>query len=128
MRKRVTLGFALPLQTLYDFFCGSGTMSLPLHGLFHSIKGIFSTMKEMTCDSYCLSPPRTGFDIDISTVEAANLNAQINNATNVTYAYADLTKPLSVSELPIKEEDAVIVNPPRAGLHPQFLSMLDKVC
>ncbi len=71
---------------------------------------------------------RAGFDSDPLAIDTANDNAAMNGASNVSYICADLSNPTAfIDKLGIRDGDVVIVDPPRPGLHPDFLALLTRV-
>jgi len=81
--------------TLYDLYCGVGSIGLYLSDKFDKIIGIEEIPEA---------------------VEDARLNAQLNNITDATYHVAKVENVLE--ELPHSGDSiAIVVDPPRAGLH-----------
>jgi len=86
-----------PADTVYDLYCGTGTIAL--HVASHAARVI-------------------GIESVPSAVDDAGRNASDNGVTNCTFIQGDLNATLSSREAPqIDPPDVVIVDPPRAGLH-----------
>ncbi len=91
-------------KTLIDVYCGSGAIGLSLAKYFQEVIGI---------------------EINKSAVEDARQNAQLNGITNARFMDGKAEE--LAPALPVKESAAnttVVVDPPRAGLHPKMLSTL----
>ena len=91
-KQVLTLGEISKNDVVYDLFCGTGTI-----GLFcaYSAKHVF------------------GVDINENAIESAKQNADLNNIQNATYISGDSFKIIKERE---DNPDAIIVDPPRAGL------------
>ncbi len=76
----------------------------------------------------CCSPGHLGIDCNADAIEDGNECVAMNNVSNVSYHCVDLAAPgfLKPDMLPA-QDDVVIVNPPRIGLHPRFLALLKSV-
>ena len=91
-------------QILYDLYCGTGTI------------GIYLADK---CSSVY------GFEIVKSAVEDAIENAKINNVKNINFYQCDIKDIQSViDKKKIPLPTAIVVDPPRAGLHPNALKTI----
>lgn len=91
--------------TLVDAYCGSGGISLALSPFFDRVIGI---------------------DSNRDAIEDARLNAQRNRLDNAEFVADDATdflKKLPASKLAV-QLSALIVDPPRPGLHPKALQTL----
>lgn len=90
--KALTLGEVTKNDTIYDLFCGTGTI-----GLFcaHKAKQVF------------------GVDINKNAIENAKQNAVQNNISNVQYGAGDAFEIIKNRD---DKPDIIIVDPPRAGL------------
>jgi 23S rRNA (uracil-5-)-methyltransferase RumA len=90
-------------ERLLDLYCGVGTFSLALADLASEVVGI---------------------EEDAEAIEAAKLNAVLNDINNASFiagkAEATLAKVGG-------RFDAVLVDPPRAGLHPKVIAALNKL-
>ncbi|MDR3365096.1 MAG: 23S rRNA (uracil(1939)-C(5))-methyltransferase RlmD [Clostridiales Family XIII bacterium] len=84
-------------RTLYDVYCGTGTISLALAGAFGHVVGV-----ELAEDS----------------VRSARENAALNGIENCDFICGDAFKVLSDLEKP----DMLACDPPRMGLHPKALA------
>ena len=95
-------------EVVYDLYCGTGTI-----GLFLSRKA-----KEIF-----------GFEVIRSALEDAEKNANYNKITNAQFLKANLDTFFKSGQLPrrIPKPDVVIVDPPRAGMHPDMTNYLPKL-
>ncbi len=95
-------------EIVYDLYCGTGTI-----GLFLSKKA-----KQVY-----------GFEVIRSSLENAERNAKINNISNTSFYKANLDTFFRSGQLPkkIPKPDVVIVDPPRAGMHPDMVQYLPKL-
>lgn len=100
----VVKSFAGSGNILYDLYCGTGSIGLYLHQEFKKIIGV-ETVDEA--------------------VEDAKLNAQLNNITSAQFFSGDVIK---VCDNAFFEQhgnaDVIILDPPRAGLHPKLIDKL----
>lgn len=78
--------------TVYDLFCGTGTIGLSLASRVKKVIGV---------------------ELNASALEMAKMNAEINLAKNCEWQVADVAKVLG--DL-LSEKALIIVDPPRAGL------------
>lgn len=88
-------------EVVYDLYCGTGTIGIYLS---EKAKKVY------------------GFEIISSAIEDAKINASENNIRNTSFLKGDvknLLKQISTNE--IEKPDISIVDPPRAGLHPEAL-------
>lgn len=93
-------------DTVLDLFCGTGTIGL---ALANDSKQVF------------------GIDVVRSAIEDARVNAFANNITNAKFEQGNLEKLDSIMDgVGIPETDVVIVDPPRAGLHPDLVKYIAK--
>lgn len=89
---------------LLDLFCGTGTIGLSLSAEAGKI---------------------VGFDLSRSAIDDARMNAQVNGITNAVFQEGNLEKLSSaVNRANFAEADVIIVDPPRAGLHPGLVRFL----
>ncbi len=97
-----------PSNTLYDLYCGTGMFGIALADRCRQVIGI-ETIPTAIAD--------------------ARLNAQINHANNCNFVHADLNHPdiLEMELAKYNQPQVIIVDPPRAGLHPKTLSWLQAV-
>jgi 23S rRNA (uracil1939-C5)-methyltransferase len=95
--------------TLWDLYCGSGTVGIALA-------------------SNGRAKQLVGIELNQDAVRDAKRNAVENHMSDVASFYAvDLNskKALSVLQsLQLPSPDVVVVDPPRAGLHPQMVKLL----
>lgn len=87
--------------SILDLYCGAGTIGQYVSDIAHNIVGI---------------------DSEPSAIENANRNAQINGIQNSTYYLGKAEDILKTMET--HRFDVVIIDPPRAGLHPKALEWI----
>ena len=89
-------------EIVYDFYCGTGTISI---FVAKDAKNVF------------------GFEIVESAIYDAKKNADLNSINNTDFYCGDLSKMLTEYEHVINKNpcDVLILDPPRAGLHPKTL-------
>lgn len=87
-------------KTVYDLYCGTGTIS--------------QLMASEAKDVY-------GIDIVEDSIEAARYNTELNGIENCHYICGDVKEKLD--EIPVKP-DVIVVDPPRAGIHDKAVKML----
>ena len=94
-------------EIVFDLYCGTGTIGLYLA---NQVKEVY------------------GFEIIRSALEDAEKNAQRNKITNAIFLKANLDTFFKSGQLPrrIPKPDVVIVDPPRAGMHPDMTNYLYK--
>ena len=84
-------------KTIYDLYCGTGTISQILAEKAKKVIGI---------------------EIVEEAVESARNSAKLNNIENVTFIAGDVLKTVhTISDKP----DILVVDPPRSGIHPKAL-------
>lgn len=88
------------LDTIWDLYCGSGTISCVLGTYFDSVVGI---------------------DIVPASIEDANLNAQNNDVEHCKFICGDADKIFQTKE---ETPKFIVVDPPRAGLSPKVLASI----
>ena len=95
-------------EIVYDLYCGTGTI-----GLFLAKKA-----KEIY-----------GFEVIRSALDDAEKNADFNNIENAHFLKANLDTFFKSGQLPkrIPKPDIIIVDPPRAGMHPDMVQYLPKL-
>ena len=95
-------------EIVYDFYCGTGTISI---FVANNAKKVF------------------GFEIVESAIKDAKKNALKNNVNNTEFYCGDLSKMLqNYSEIIQKNPcDVLILDPPRAGLHPKTLKEILRI-
>ncbi len=87
-------------KLVYDLFCGTGTITQTVAGKAREV---------------------TGVEIVEDSVRAARENAAANGIENCGFICGDVLKVLpSLTERP----DVIIMDPPRAGIHPKVLPMI----
>ncbi|KAK8389815.1 hypothetical protein O3P69_009068 [Scylla paramamosain] len=96
-----------PVTTLLDICCGTGTVSLAMAPHVRSTIGI---------------------DITTGAVEDAKKNAALNNINNTIFiaGRAEKVLPRLTDELAQCSDVVAVVNPARAGLHPQVIRTIRK--
>ena len=95
-------------EIIYDFYCGTGTISI---FVAKNAKKVY------------------GFEIVESAIKDAKKNALKNKVKNIEFYCGDLSKMLqNYSEIIDKKPcDVIILDPPRAGLHPKTLKEVLKI-
>ena len=95
-------------EIVYDFYCGTGSISI---FIAKNAKKVF------------------GFEIVESAIKDAKKNALKNNVLNTEFYCGDLSKMLENYKEIIKKNpcDVLILDPPRAGLHPKTLKEVLKI-
>lgn len=85
-------------ETIYDLFCGAGTISIYVSG---QAKNVF------------------GFESVGSAISDAGINTEFNVINNVNFFQADLYNSIlpSVREKNLPLPDVIITDPPRSGMH-----------
>ena len=92
-------------NTLYDLYCGTGSIGLVLSDSAKNIVGVE--------------------EVDAAVLDA-QLNAAENGISNCTYQTSRMEKALEVLD-GCCPEDMLIVDPPRAGLHPKVTARLARM-
>ena len=87
-------------KTVYDLYCGTGTISQLMAGAAKDVYGI---------------------DIVEDSITAARSNTELNGITNCHYICGDVKEKLE--EIPVKP-DVIVVDPPRVGIHDKAVAML----
>ena len=95
-------------EIVYDLYCGTGSIALYLS----------KDAKEVY-----------GFEVIRSSLENAEKNSVINNIDNVHFLKANLDTFFKTGQLPRKvpKPDVIVVDPPRAGMHPDMSGYLHKL-
>ncbi len=95
-------------DVIYDFYCGTGTIGIYISEYARSVIGIEAVE---------------------SAVNDARNNAALNNVTNSSFILGDLKDVLQHSQSSLHNAlpDAVIVDPPRSGMHPKVVDSLIKL-
>ena len=95
-------------EIVYDLYCGTGSIALYLA----------SKAKEVY-----------GFEVIRSSLENAEKNSLINGIDNVHFLKANLDTFFKSGQLPrrIPKPNVIIVDPPRAGMHPDMSGYLHKL-
>lgn len=94
-------------DTVYDLYCGVGTLSLYLSDCAQKVIGI-----EM---------------VDV-TIENARQNAQENEVENVSFIKGDMKDELNEPVISkYGKPDCIITDPPRSGMHPDVVEKLNKL-
>ena len=87
-------------KTVYDLYCGTGTISQLMAGAAKDVYGI---------------------DIVEDSITAARSNTELNGITNCHYICGDVKEKLE--EIPVRP-DVIVVDPPRVGIHDKAVAML----
>jgi 23S rRNA (uracil1939-C5)-methyltransferase len=90
----------LEIKNVLDLYCGTGTIGLSLADRVEHV---------------------TGVELVAEAVKAARENGELNGVTNVEFIEANATDYLRNLENEDDAYDLVILDPPRAGLHPKAL-------
>ena len=95
-------------EVVYDLYCGTGSIALYLA----------KNAKEVY-----------GFEVIRSSLENAEKNSVINYIDNVHFLKANLDTFFKTGQLPRKvpKPDVIVVDPPRAGMHPDMSGYLHKL-
>ena len=95
-------------EIIYDFYCGTGTISI---FVAKNAKKVY------------------GFEIVESAIKDANKNALKNKVNNTEFYCGDLSKMLKNYNNIIGKNpcDVLILDPPRAGVHPKTLKEILKI-
>ena len=95
-------------EVVYDLYCGTGSISLYLAD--HA-KKVY------------------GFEVIRSALEDAERNAERNKITNTQFMKANLDTFFKTGQLPrkIPRPDVLILDPPRAGMHPDMTEHIPKL-
>lgn len=95
-------------ETVYDLFCGAGTISIYIS---KNVKNVI------------------GFESVDSAIADANVNKELNGIDNISFVQADLNKSIIPamlkSELP--KPDIIITDPPRSGMNPKTVEDILKL-
>ncbi len=92
-----------PDQRVIDLFCGLGTITLSIADRVREVVGI---------------------ELDAAAVQLAERNARDNGVKNVRFAAGDALAALDAELAAHGPADRIIVDPPRAGLHPKLVERL----
>jgi 23S rRNA (uracil1939-C5)-methyltransferase len=91
-------------SSVWDLYCGTGSITLPAARHARTVLGI---------------------ELSEESIDDAKHNAERNGIANVHFAAADLHKAQTIDFLRGQETpDVVILDPPRAGIHPMLLQHL----
>lgn len=107
IKKIIDLAELNENDVVWDLYCGTGSITLPAA---KRVKNIF------------------GIELVESSVEDATVNKKINHIDNVEFFCADLhakNTPELLAGLPIP--DKIIIDPPRAGMHPNLLESIKEL-
>jgi len=93
-----------PEETIYDLYCGVGTLTIFLSKLAKKL---------------------TGIELEETTIKNAKKNAQQNNVDNISFVKGDM-KDVFTSDLIDQHgvPDCLITDPPRAGMHNDVVDQL----
>jgi 23S rRNA (uracil1939-C5)-methyltransferase len=96
-----------PTDVVWDLYCGTGTLTLP---------------------AARQSALVIGAELVQSSIDDARANAERNGITNIDVHVVDLHVPRALDVLAaFPRPDVVIVDPPRAGIHPMLIEHLKAV-
>jgi 23S rRNA (uracil-5-)-methyltransferase RumA len=90
-------------KNVYDLYCGAGTISIVLARRAASV---------------------TGIEIVPESVDAARENATMNGLDNCRFLSGDALDVLDALEKSDAPPDALVVDPPRMGMHPKALKKI----
>ncbi len=97
-------------ETVWDLYCGAGSIALSLAGRVGRV---------------------VGFELSPQAVADANINARLNRLDNCRFLAGDLKELLRDAMRPSPRRqprpEVVITDPPRAGLHPQVIQALKEL-
>jgi len=102
--QNIVVEFAAPKpgEKIMDLYCGSGFLTLALAKASKNVIGV---------------------ELDDAAVEIARGNAKLNNITNIDFR-SGATEKLLATALTDMAPDTIVLDPPRAGLHPAALEAL----
>jgi 23S rRNA (uracil-5-)-methyltransferase RumA len=99
---QTALSYAENSDIVYDFYSGTGTISLLIANKAKKVYGI---------------------EIIKEAVEAAKQNAILNNINNVEFVNEDV-KDFVKQQSRTEKPDYIVLDPPRAGLHPNLIKFI----
>ena len=104
----IAVGGITPEDTVYDLYCGTGTITLYLAR--HCKQAI-------------------GIEVVESAVRDAAMNAELNGLQNTVFFQADLKDFHAMQEAlaPYAKPRIIVTDPPRAGMHPKALDTMLKL-
>ncbi|NTV66671.1 MAG: 23S rRNA (uracil(1939)-C(5))-methyltransferase RlmD [Chlorobaculum sp.] len=104
----IAVGGITPEDTVYDLYCGTGTITLYLAR--HCKQAI-------------------GIEVVESAVRDAEMNAELNGLKNTVFFQADLKDFHAMQEAlaPYARPRIIVTDPPRAGMHPKALDTMLKL-
>jgi 23S rRNA (uracil1939-C5)-methyltransferase len=88
---------------LLDLYCGAGTIGICASGLVGSVIGV---------------------ELEPSAIRAARENAALNNINNIAFHIDSVQDILMQKNGVLNDATCVVIDPPRAGLHPKALKRL----
>lgn len=93
-----------PDQTLYDLYCGTGTIGLYLA---KDVKKV------------------VGLELIPEAIDIARINADLNHISNIEFVCGDMKDVFNDHFYQThRQPDVIILDPPRAGLHPKVVQQL----
>ncbi|MCZ2356972.1 MAG: 23S rRNA (uracil(1939)-C(5))-methyltransferase RlmD [Bacteroidia bacterium] len=97
-----------PVRLLWDLYCGTGSIGIVLASLAEQILGI---------------------EYNEASLQDAVRNCEINNVENITFFSGDMAKVLQTNSavLAYGRPDVVVVDPPRTGMHPNVVAVLNEI-
>lgn len=93
-----------PTDTVWDFYCGTGTITLYISDRVKSTLGV---------------------ELNEYAIENARVNAKLNDVENAEFVSSDIAKFVRKGEAEKHPSpDVIIVDPPRPGLHPSVVEAI----
>ena len=94
-------------DVVYDLYCGTGTI---------------------TCLAAKKAKKAIGVEIVDEAIEAANVNANLNQLTNTTFLVGDMKDVFNTTFYDQHgQPDVIITDPPRSGMHPSVVAYLAEI-
>jgi 23S rRNA (uracil1939-C5)-methyltransferase len=87
-----------PTDRVFDLYCGAGTIGICAADKVKEIVGI---------------------ELEESAIIAAKENTQLNGVENATFYHGGVRETLREKKQELKSADVILVDPPRAGMHPR---------
>ena len=93
-------------EVVYDLYCGAGAIALYVADRVRQV---------------------VGFELVEDAVRDAHVNCELNDVQNCAFVAGDLKHTLAVACESWPRPDCVILDPPRAGLHPSVLQQVQRL-
>lgn len=107
VERALTAASIQPTDVVWDLYCGTGTLSLPAARQASQVWGA---------------------ELVESSILDARANAQRNGIANAEFHVLDLHAPAAIAALQAAPQpDVIIIDPPRAGMHPMLVEHLRQV-